>query len=471
MNTSPHPAHPFLVVDDEEGILLAIDTTLRLAGFNNILTCNDSRDVMDILSKNQVEVILMDLNMPHIGGEDMLSEITGEYPEIPVIIVTGVIDVGTAVNCMRTGAFDYVVKPVEEDRLITTITRALEYRDLKRENLALKEHILTKKLENPEAFHEIITNNKKMLSMFQYIESIAPTSQAVLITGETGVGKELIARAIHSLSNVKGNLVNVNVAGLDDNVFSDTLFGHIKGAFTGADRARAGLIEQASGGTLFLDEIGDLNNASQVKLLRLLQEGEFLPIGQDTVKTTDARIIAATNEDLFTLQKEGRFRKDLNFRLRTHHIHNPPLRDRMGDIPLLVEYFLEHATKELNKKKPMVPKELITLLETYYFPGNIRELQAMVFDALSRHKSGILSLGAFKSHISKEQEESFPEEHMQIGDGTFSSFERLPTLKQATRMLVEEALKRSNSNQTIAARILGISQQALSKRMKKAGEK
>ncbi len=464
-----NPLQPILVVDDEESILMAIDTTLQLAGINNIMTCQDSREVMSILSQNEVEAVLLDLTMPYMDGEELLPIISGEYPDMPVIVVTGAVDVDTAVRCMKSGAFDYLVKPVEEARLYTAVSHALEFRDLKRENSALKEHIMTPELERPEVFKDIITINKKMMSIFFYIESIAPTSQSVLITGETGVGKELVAKTIHELSNLKGNFVAVNVAGLDDVVFSDTLFGHVKGAFTGADRIRRGLIEQASGGTLFLDEIGDLSIASQVKLLRLLQEGEYLPLGQDIHKTTDARIITATNKDLTALQKEGSFRKDLDFRLRTHHIDIPPLRERKDDISLLVNHFLAKAAEELNKKKPTPPKELVTLLETYSFPGNVRELETMIFDSVSRHKSRILSLGVFKAHIAREHESrSDTDDTSDEGEEVIRFSTRLPTIKTATQALVNEAMKQTNGNQSIAAKILGISQQALSKRLKKS---
>ncbi len=470
MSDNLNPANPILIVDDEYGILLAMETTLKMAGLNNTITCQDSRNVADILSEHKVGVVLLDLNMPHIQGEKILTIINHEFPEIPVIVVTGAIDVETAVRCMKEGAFDYVLKPVEEGRLITALVRALSFGELKQENRALKQHILTDKLESPETFKEIITQNKKMTSLFLYIESIAQTSQAVLITGETGVGKELFAKTIHDLSGLKGNFVAVNMAGLDDTVFSDTLFGHTKGAFTGADRMRQGLIEKAAGGTLFLDEIGDLSISSQVKLLRLLQEGEFLPLGQDEARKTNARIIAATHEDLFALEREGKFRKDLIFRLRTHHIQIPPLRERLDDLDLLVDNLLSDAAKELNKKVPTPPRELITLLRTYSFPGNIRELQSIVFDAVSRHKSRILSLDAFKNHIAGEQENKSitampnPETHSNI---TFAG--DLPTIKQATHFLVVEAVKQSRGNQSIAAEILGISQQALSKRLKNKG--
>jgi len=322
-------------------------------------------------------------------------------------------------------------------------------------------------IEKPEGFDEIITNSKEMLAIFQYIESIARTSQPVLITGETGVGKELIARSIHALSGLKGPFVAINVAGLDDNVFSDTLFGHIKGAFTGADKMRRGMVENASDGILFLDEIGDLGLASQVKLLRLIQEAEYLPLGQDELKKTNVRIVTATNQDLWAFQRAGKFRKDLNFRIRIHHIHVPPLRERMEDIPFLVDHILGEAARALKKKKPTLPRELFKLLGTYSFPGNVRELQTMVFDAVSRHKTGTLSLEAFKSHIAGKQKDRISPTEAESEETALLTFSRkLPSIKQATQLLVAEAMKRAGNNQSIAARILGISQQALSKRLK-----
>ncbi len=463
------PPHPVMIVDDEESILLSIDTTLQMAGMNNIITCGDPRRVMDILAERMIDVMLLDLNMPHVQGERLLDSINREFPGIPVIIVTGAVDVATAVRCIKAGAFDYVVKPVEEDRLVTAVNRAISFQELKRENLALKQHILSDTLEKPEAFQEIITNNKKMLLIFQYIESIARTSQPVLIRGETGVGKELIAATIHTLSGLKGNFVAVNAAGLDENVFSDTLFGHARGAFTGADQARRGLIEQAAGGTLFLDEIGDLSHTSQVKLLRLLQEGEYFPLGLDQVRKTDARIVAATNRNLSELQKTGKFRSDLNYRLRTHRIYIPPLRERLDDIPLLAEHFLEMAAQTLNKKKPTPPKELFTLLKTCSFPGNIRELQSMIFDAVSRHKSGVLSLDVFRSHIGPDNDKKLPTSQASGDEIPLLAFpgDRLPTIKEATDLLISEAVGRAGGNQSIASKMLGVTQQALSKRLKK----
>jgi DNA-binding NtrC family response regulator len=386
-----------------------------------------------------------------------------------VIIITGANDVETAVNCMKHGAFDYMVKPVEKSRLAVGVKRASDLRELQRENRLLKAHVLSDKLAYPEAFAEIVTCSTSMRSIFQYVEAIAASPRPVLITGETGVGKELVAKAVHALSNRKGAFTPVNVAGLDDNVFSDTLFGHGKGAFTDAREARSGLVEKASGGTLFLDEIGDLNTTSQVKLLRLLQDGEFFPLGADVAKRSDARIMVATNQDLDALQSSGKFRKDLYYRLCDHHINIPPLRNRREDLPVLVEHFLAIASKTLGKKKPTPPVELITLLSTYHFPGNVRELEAMVYDAVSRHKSGKLSLEVFKAHITNKYPGiSTDTKDLQHDEHALISFsDQLPTLKQIEQLLIDEAMQRSNGNQAIAALSLGISRQALNKRLKK----
>ena len=468
MSISLHPPNPIMIVDDEASILLAIDTTLQIAGINNTITCQDSRQVMDLMADQQIETMLLDLNMPNIDGHRLLDDVRREYPDIPVIIVTGAVDVETAVRCIKAGAFDYIVKPVEADRLVTAVNRALSFQELKRENQSLRRHILHEDLEHPEVFKNIVTGNKKMLTIFHYVESIATTSQPVLIRGETGVGKELIARTIHELSGLKGKFVAVNAAGLDDTVFSDTLFGHVKGAFTGADTARGGLIEQANGGTLFLDEIGDLTQASQVKLLRLLQEGEYFALGSDAPRTANTRIIAATNQNLSELLNEGRFRKDLNYRLRTHRIYIPPLRERLDDIPVLLDHFLTLAASRLEKSKPVAPGELVALLSAYAYPGNIRELEAMVFDAVSRHRKGVLSLDSFNIHIHGEcsSGDVTPTSGESLGDPPISFAYRLPTIKEATNLLIEEAMRRNDGNQSRAARILGISQQALSKRLK-----
>lgn len=467
MNPSIFPSLPVLIVDDEIEILKGFEIALRSGGIKNILCCQDSRDVMPLLSRQEIGVILLDLTMPFISGEELLPMITRDFPEIAVIIITGNNEVEIAVKCMKARAFDYMVKPVEKSRLISGVRRAVEMRELQKENRLLKQYILSDELENPEAFSETVTNNKAMQSLFQYAESIAKSSQPTLITGETGVGKELMAKAIHTLSDRQGPFVSVNAAGIDDNIFSDTLFGHIKGAFTGANEMRKGLVEKASGGTLFLDEIGDLSPDLQVKLLRLIQEREYFPLGSDLPKMTDARIIVTTNQDIQALQKSGRFRKDLYYRLCTHHLHIPPLRVRLDDLPLLVDHFLEEASQSLSKNKPSIPGELITLLTNYHFPGNIRELQGMIHDAVSNHKSKKLSMDRFKAHI--DQEHSFPEaDSKQFPlkyDSWFPGSGPLPTLDQADQLLIAEAIKRSNNNRSMAARLLGISRQRLSRHL------
>jgi DNA-binding NtrC family response regulator len=254
------------------------------------------------------------------------------------------------------------------------------------------------------------------------------------------------------------------VAGLDDTVFADTLFGHVRGAFTGADQPRRGIIEEAADGTLFLDEIGDLSVASQVKLLRFLQEGEYLPLGSDRPKRVKARVIVATHQDLAAKERAGTFRRDLFYRLRTHRVHVPPLRDRKGDIPLLVDHFLDEAARSLGKKRPTPPKQLAQLLATHDFPGNVRELQAMVYDAVSVHTDRVLSMDTFLRAIG--QREAQPAGGDAGDRNPFSGLDRLPGMDEALELLVREAMARADGNQTIAARLLGISQPALSKRLK-----
>jgi PAS domain S-box-containing protein len=337
---------------------------------------------------------------------------------------------------------------------------------LRLEVSSLRQHLFSDRLGHEEAFSSIVTRSKKMRAVFQYVEVISESQQSVLITGETGVGKELIARVLHTLSGRTGAYVTVNVAGLDDAVFSDTLFGHKKGAYTGADSAREGLIAHAADGTLFLDEIGDLKESSQVKLLRLLQEQSYYPLGSDTPQRSNARIIVATNRDLEKFMSEGKFRKDLYYRLIAHHVQIPPLRERKEDIPLLLDHFLDKASYALNKKKPTSPPELLTLLAAYDFPGNVRELEALVTDAVARHRSGVLSMERFKEVIGRDLRSS---RSSLSGEGTpLDISAHFPTLKEAEDFLIREALKRSHGNQRIAASFLGITSQALNKRLRRS---
>jgi DNA-binding NtrC family response regulator len=466
------PSNPILLVDDEEHFLLSAELTISSNGIKNIETCKDSSKVMDLLSQKKYSLVVLDINMPNVSGAELLPQIVNKFPDMPVIIITAVNDVESAVLCMKEGAFDYVLKPVNNTRLVTTIKRGLELAEIKNENEMLKQSLFKDNIEHPEAFSEIVTHCGVMIAIFKYIEAIAKTNLPVLITGETGTGKELFAKAIHNVSGRSGELVPVNVAGVDDNFFSDTLFGHKKGAFTGAETDRKGLIERAENGTLFLDEIGDLKPESQVKLLRLLQDGHYYPLGSDIAKLSDARIIVATHRNIKVMQESNEFRKDLYYRLKSHHITIPPLRERKIDLPYLIDHFIAKASETLGKKRPTAPKELYTLLSNYPFPGNVRELEGMIFDAISQHTSGILSLESIRKKIN-----DFNGDRNHSSNGFILNNQtdqvlffpgRFPTLKEVEDSIIDEALKRAHGNQTIAAELLGISRRALNNRLQRA---
>ncbi|MBI9073563.1 MAG: sigma-54-dependent Fis family transcriptional regulator [Melioribacteraceae bacterium] len=472
MTEALYPRLPILIVDDEQIALDSLEMVLNAEGITNIILCNDSRDVMEYLATQQIGIVLTDINMPHVSGEEILESIVDKYPEVPVIMVTGVNEVETTVRCIKSTAYDYIVKPVDDHRLITTVLRAIDFRDLKSEVNSLKEHLFGDSLDKPEDFKKIVTQNKKMLSIFQYIEAVSKSSQALLITGETGVGKELFAEAIHKSSGRKGKFVALNIAGLDENMFSDTLFGHKKGAFTGAEGDREGLIEKAAGGTIFLDEIGDLKPEFQVKLLRLIEAREYFPLGADIPKHTDTRVVVATNKNLKELSKSDEFRSDLYFRLSSHQIKIPPLRDRFDDLPLLLDHFLQLAADDMNKKKPTPPEELTMLLSTYQFPGNLRELKAVVFDAVANHKSKMLNMRIFREYLKENGSGSEPVIIPQSKKESISvsGWENLPTIKQITLLLIKEAMSRTNNNQSISGQILGITRQTLMKYLKQSEE-
>lgn len=465
------PLNPILVVDDENHALDSFEIALHSVGFTNVITCADSREVMDIMRAKRPVLVLLDLIMPHISGEQLICEIHREFADTSILVVTAVEDIDTVVECISSGATDYLLKPVEKAHLRSRVLRCLEMRDLQNENTILRRHLLNGGIEFPEVFQEIITQNAQMLSIFQYCESIARSNYPVLIIGETGTGKELIARAIHRISGRSGEFVALNIASLDDSLFTDTMFGHVKGAFTGADDRRKGVVDLASGGTLFLDEIGDLSKRSQTKLLRLLQEREYTPIGSDAKRNANVRVLASTNRNVDQMLESGEFRNDLYYRLMSHHVELPLLRDRPDDIRLLLDHFLEQTSREMNKKKPRYHPELVNLLRSYHFPGNIRELKHLVADAVAKHKQKMLSSETFKKYIETASSSPLGEQavlspgFLDFETFTFSEME-IPRLKEAilnlTRVLIKAAMKKSGGNQTIAARILGISQQSLS---------
>ncbi len=285
MDKSNQNSLTVVLVDDEEEVVFSSSILLEADGISPVVTMQDGRELLPYLEKNKsVAVIILDLFMPHVSGVDLLPEIVQHHPEIPVIVMTASQEIDMAVACMKEGAFDYLVKPVEENRYLSCVRRALEMRSLRHQIGALKESMLRQQIEHDDAFAAIITNSPGMERIFRYVEAIADSPESVIITGETGVGKGLVAEAVHHVSGRRGEFVAVNVAGLDDTMFSDTLFGHRKGAFTGAEKDRSGMVAKASGGTLFLDEIGDLTKSSQVRLLRLLQEQTYYPLGSDVAK-------------------------------------------------------------------------------------------------------------------------------------------------------------------------------------------
>lgn len=329
-----------------------------------------------------------------------------------------------------------------------------------KDDLSIKEREPLKRSSAARAFTRIVTQCESMRAVFRYTEAVARSPEPVLIVGETGVGKELLAEAVHFTSGRPGILVSVNVASLDSTTFSDTLFGHKRGAFTGAEKDRSGLVEKAAQGTLFLDEIGSMHLDMQTELLRLIQEREFIPLGSDTVKQSYCRIVAATNDDLLQSVQSHVFRADLYYRLRTHMILIPPLRDRFEDLPLLVDQFLNEASGSLGKPKPTVPKELFAHLGCYAFPGNIRELRAMVFDAVAGYQNGVISIGAFLRRADHATDSNRPA----AANGKGMAFGSvLPTLKEATHQLLGEALARANGNQQVAARLLGVSRRTVNR--------
>lgn len=468
-------ARNILVVDDEHSSAELYSMILRENGYPQVVTCEDSRKAAGLIWSHNIELVLSDLMMPVIDGYDLLLKINEEHPDIPVIILTAQDKVETAVECMKIGAFDFITKPLDPERLLTAVEHAFTIRELKEEVNILSTDRPDRELSNPGAFSAILTQSPKMKKIFTYMEAIVPNPKPLLITGESGTGKELIARSFHELANSGGKFVAVNVSGLDDSVFSDSLFGHRPGERAGGDANRYGLIEQAGRGTLFLDEIGDLGMSSQIKLLRMLQEGEFYPQGSDTPVPCHARIVAATNANLKKKLESGEFRRDLYYRLIAHHIELPPLRERPEDISLLLDAFLAEALENMGRTELKAPQGLYSLLKPYPFPGNIRELQGLMYDLVTASSPGTLDITVIRNYIQMNTggtNESLEDEPTEFkGDEKFDrgpagmllSKAQMPTMKDAEEFLYEKALERSLGNQSRAAKLLDVSQSTLSR--------
>ncbi len=458
-----------LVVDDEASAREGVRSALELQGIGEVLCASDGRAALEVVAQTPVTIVFLDLMMKGISGQETLGELLRRQPELSVVITTAVNDVATAMACVKAGAADYLLKPLEPEQLAITVQRLVELRDLRIENMRLRDGFLRGCPLSPSRFEEIITEDPGMRRLLAYVEAMAPGSNPMLITGDTGVGKELFAKALHMASGRTGSFVAVNVAGLDDQMLSDTLFGHERGAFTGAASRRAGLLEEAERGTLLLDEIGDLAPASQVKLLRLLQEREYFPAGADQPRRTTASFVLATNHDLAQALADGRFRKDLYYRICAHEIRIPPLRERRKDIPLLAQRFIIRAAGQFAVATPQLTSEAVALLQSYDFPGNVRELKGLIDDVVGRHRGKVLGAELFAERLRCAPSLAAPS-HAASSLGTPDDVvfpEIMPTLGELSDLAMREALRRTGGNQTAAARLLGVSQQAVSKRARK----
>ncbi|UCH98012.1 MAG: sigma-54-dependent Fis family transcriptional regulator, partial [Candidatus Aminicenantes bacterium] len=385
------PEQPILMVDDEKHFLNSLYYKLRLHGITNVECCQDSLEVMPKLKERKYSVILLDILMPHMRGDELLPDIVAEYPKIPVIVITAFPDAKTADDCMEKGAFDCLTKPIDIKELVRAIHDTLDLTDTHKDIIRHKKQLFSNTSCKERNLPNVITCCGEMLSICQTIGLVAFTSRSVLVMGETGVGKEFLAGEIHKQSHRKGKFIPFETTGLNDEEFARLIFGYRTTLSQGAAAIIEGDLEKAGKGTLYINEIGDLSMESQARLLRLLQNREYCPVGSDKLKPSRARIVAGTAKNLSALIQTGAFRYDLYNHLKAHEIHIPPLRERKEDIPLLVDYFLGKAAAKVGIEKPALPKKLLPLLEKYHFPGNVGELKKMVNHAVSRFQSGILS--------------------------------------------------------------------------------
>ena len=454
---------PVLMVDDDDLLLKTYEGLLRSSGFEAIECCGDGLEALERLRELSVGAVILDLTLPGMDGEDVLRTIKSEMPDIPVIISSAANEVDTAVSCMSAGAFDYLVKPVDATRLTSAVRRAMEMRELRRENTRLKKHLMTDALERPDSFKDVVTRNRAMVSIFQYIEAIADTMHPVLLVGEAGTGRELLAEAVHVASKRKGEFITASLEGIADDLIIEGLFG-TKGASEGN---RPGcLVEQAAGGTLLLHGIGGIGSDMQYQLVRLARNQSFLPAGSGIEKRASCRLVLTTDSDLKDRVDKGDFRDDLYYQLWAHHIEVPALRERAEDIPVLLDHFLTEAARAFRKKKPTPPRELVTLLANYEFPGNISELRSLVYEAVKNHRSGVLAMDTFRNVLKGQaHRRDVAEEDSDIAS-LIEQVHPLPSFKQIEDVLMLEALKRTDGNQSIAAGLLGVTRQTLNRRLK-----
>lgn len=442
------PVNPVLLVDDDESWMKSLGLLLkRKAGISNVITCNVSSEVMSILNSRAVSIVLLDYSMPGITGDRVLLNIKSDFPDIPVILLTGHDQVDIAVKCMQLGAFDYFVKSQETERILSGILKAIRLHEVMHENRLLSSGFLNDSgPRRREAFSGLWTRSFRMLRIFQFLEAVAESSMPVLLIGEHGTGKTTLAKALHSSGGKSGNFVHCKVAEHGDSL-SDALCG----------RKQAGILEQAEGATLYLDGIEHLSRAGEDFLSELIDSPQYASGPEGRPRWFTGRIVASAGVSLDTITGMKR----LLMKFSSHSIQVPALRERREDLPVLVDCFLDEAAQHFMKTRPTPPPELLSLLGTYSFPGNILELREMVFDAVQAHSFGVLSLDIFRSRISETAQDEASAALVQFTGS------RLPTLSEVQEILIQEASQRVLGNQGLMADMLGISRTAINKRLNK----
>ncbi len=431
-----------LVVDDDAGVRESFRLTLE--DHYDVVDVPDGLRALDAVRASQVDLVLLDIRLPEMDGIEVLERIKAIDEGIEVVLVTAVRTVRTAVAAMKLGAFDYLTKPFEEDELLAVIARALEKRALEREVTFLRGE-----LARARDFDEIVGHHPAMQKVYHLVAQVARTTTTVLITGESGTGKELVARAIHRQGPRRDKpFVAVNPAAVAESLIESELFGHERGAFTGANQRKLGRFELAQGGTLFLDEIATLKGELQVKLLRVLQEREIERVGGTHPIKIDVRVVAATNADLEDAVARGAFREDLYYRLNVVSIDVPPLAQRADDIPLLVQHFVHRYSRECNKPVDELSPEILTALREYGWPGNVRELQNVVERAVVLAEGPVIQLSDLPLDVllPKHREKVRTADHLPLKNAT----------EEFERQIVLRVLERVGGNQSEAARILGL---------------
>lgn len=450
-----------LVVDDSPAVLNGIAEILQSNGYT-VDTAPDGAIAIDKINDKFYDIILTDLAMPKKDGMELLKYITENSPESMCIIITGYGTIKNAVEAIRLGAFDYLTKPVKSEEIKVGIERALDYRNLKRENTTLKKQLTTR-----YAYENIVGDSEKICEVFRLIDKVAQTDSTVLITGDSGTGKELIAHAIHYQSDRRDKpFIPVNCGAIPEELLESELFGHEKGAFTHAIRTRIGRFELAHNGTIFLDEIGDMSPNLQVKILRILQGHQFERIGGTKTIKTDIRVIAATNKNLEEAVEAGRFREDLYYRLNVIPIHVPPLRERAGDIPLLVHHFLEKFNKSKKKNIKSISKEVMQCFMSYAWPGNVRELENMIERLIILANDDKITVRDLPERLlaHRKKDTAQPQQHNALPEeGLYLH----AAVNEFERNLILQALDRAGWVKNKAAQLLNLNRTTLIEKMKK----